>query len=52
MSEISSGGIEISIEEDVEEVLKGEVTEFGNGAKVGCPKKHLGKKVYLVVCKE
>ncbi len=52
MNEVSSSGIEVSIKEDVEEVLKSEVTKFGNGAKVGCPKKHLGKKVYLVVCKE
>lgn len=45
-------GIKFSIKEDVEEVLKGEVTPFGNSAKVGCPKKHIGKKVYLVVLKE
>lgn len=52
MSEISSAGIEVTIEEEVEEVLKKEVTPFGNSAKVGCPKRHMGKKVFLVVCKE
>lgn len=52
MGEIQESGIAITIQEDVEEVLTDEVTPFGNGAKVGCPKKHLGKKVYLVVCKE
>jgi len=28
---------------------KREVTKFGNGAKVDCPKEHLGKTVYLVI---
>ncbi len=28
------------------------VTKFGTGAKIDCPKKHLGKIVYVVVCKE
>ncbi len=25
------------------------VTPFGTGAKVDCPKEHLGKKVYLII---
>ena len=32
--------------------LKKEVTKFGTGAKVDCPKEYLGKNVYLVVCDE
>jgi putative transposon-encoded protein len=28
------------------------VTSFGNGAKVDCPKEYMGKRVYLVVCKD
>ncbi|MFO8109911.1 MAG: DUF2080 family transposase-associated protein [Thermoplasmata archaeon] len=32
--------------------IKKEVTPFGNGAKVDCPKKYLGKTVYLVICEE
>jgi putative transposon-encoded protein len=40
------------ISHDVEDVFKQEVTEFGNGAKIGCPKEHLGKTVYVVVCEE
>jgi len=28
--------------------LEKEVTKFGTGAKVDCPKEFLGKKVYLV----
>lgn len=29
--------------------LKKEVTTFGTGAKVDCPKEYLGKTVYLVI---
>lgn len=28
------------------------VTAFGSGAKVDCPKEYLGKRVYLVICKD
>ena len=42
----------ILISEEVEDVLRKEVTPIGNGAKVGCPKEHIGKNVYVVVCKE
>ena len=28
------------------------VTPFGNGAKIDCPKKFLGKTVYVVVVEE
>ena len=29
--------------------IQREVTPFGNGAKVDCPKEYLGRKVYLVI---
>ena len=29
-----------------------EVNSFGNGAKVDCPKKYLGKRVYLVILRD
>lgn len=28
------------------------VTPFGTGAKVDCPKEYVGKKVYLIICKD
>jgi len=28
------------------------VTRFGTGAKIDCPKEHLGKTVYVVVCED
>jgi len=27
------------------------VTPFGNSAKVDCPKAYIGKRVYLIICK-
>ncbi len=52
VGEVKSDEIVTSISENVEEVLRKEVTSFGTGAKVGCPKEHIGKTVYLVVCKD
>lgn len=49
---ITATGIKVVIREDVEEVLKRKVTPFGTGAKVGCPKEHIGKSAYLVVCRK
>jgi len=31
--------------------IEKEVTPFGTGAKVDCPKEYLGRKVYLVIRK-
>lgn len=28
------------------------VTAFGNGAKVDCQKEFIGKRVYLIICKD
>jgi len=43
---------EFNLSIDVEDVFKKEVTKFGNGAKIGCPKEHRGKTVIVVVCEE
>lgn len=32
--------------------LERTVTPFGTSAKVDCPKKFIGKRVYLIVCKD
>ena len=32
--------------------FKKTVTKFGTGAKIDCPKEHIGKTVYVVVCEE
>ncbi len=50
--EVTSDKIKTVITETIREVLQKEVTSFGTGAHVICPKEHLGRKVYLVVCEE
>ena len=32
--------------------LERRVTTFGNGAKVDCPKEFMGKRVFLIICKD
>jgi len=32
--------------------FEGKVTIIGNGAKIGCPKEFIGRRVYVVVCKD
>ena len=39
-------------EDEILGFLERRVTPFGNSAKVDCPKKYIGKRVYLGVCKE
>ena len=36
----------------IEGFFKKQVTKFGTGAKIDCPKEYLGKTVYVVVCAE
>jgi len=40
-----------TLEDEVIGFIEKRVTKFGNGAKVDCPKKYLGKRVYLLVLK-
>ncbi len=32
--------------------LEKRVTPFGNGAKVDCPKEFIGRRVYLIICRD
>ena len=32
--------------------LEREVTPFGNSAKVDCPRKFVGKRAYVIICKK
>ncbi len=40
------------VDTDVEGFYEKTVTAFGTGAKIDCPKEHIGKKVYVVVRKQ
>jgi putative transposon-encoded protein len=41
-----------TMEDEVISFIEKRVTKFGSGAKVDCPKKYLGKRVYILVCKD
>lgn len=41
----------LTIKDEAEVLFEKTVTPFGNGAKIDCPKEHLGKKVYVIVRK-
>ena len=40
------------LEDEVIGFIEKGVTKFGSGAKVDCPRKYLGKRVYILVCKD
>ncbi len=37
---------------NIQAYMERNVTRFGSGAKVDCPKEFLGKKVYLIIKKD
>jgi len=39
-------------EKDVLGFMEKTVTPFGNSAKVDCPRKFVGKRAYLIICKK
>jgi putative transposon-encoded protein len=42
----------VLLEDEVLGFIEKRVTPFGNSAKVDCPKEYIGKRAYIVVCKE
>ena len=38
-------------EKEILGFLEREVTPFGNSAKVDCPRRYVGKRAYLIICK-
>jgi len=41
----------LELKDEIETVFEKHVTPFGNGAKIDCPKKYLGKSAYVVIRK-
>ena len=39
-------------EDEILGFIEKRVTPFGNSAKVDCPKAYIGKRAYLVICRE
>jgi putative transposon-encoded protein len=52
MKKITINDGELVIRERVVGYFQKQVTKFGNGAKVDCPKDFLGKNVYVIICDE
>nr|CCC55541.1 transposase [uncultured archaeon] len=48
--EVKDGKFVLS--DEVELVYEERVTKFGHGAKIGCSRKYLGRRVYVVVLKD
>jgi putative transposon-encoded protein len=43
---------QLELKDEIETIFEKQVTKFGNGAKIDCPRQHLGKKVYVIVRKK
>ena len=41
----------IMIKDKAEVIFEKTVTKFGHGAKIDCPKEHIGKQVYVIIRK-
>ncbi len=42
----------LELTDNVETIIEKKVTKFGNGAKIDCPKEHIGKRAYILIVKE
>ena len=45
-------GGRITIKDNVEEIYEKKVTPYGNGAKLDTPKRHIGKRAYIIILKD
>jgi len=45
-------GGKVEIRDNVEEIYEKRITPYGNGAKVDAPKRHIGKRVFIIVLKK
>lgn len=41
----------LTLKDKVEGFLEREITAFGNSAKADCPKRFIGRKAYVLICK-
>jgi putative transposon-encoded protein len=48
---LNEGELQLN-EDEVLGFIEKKVTPFGNSAKVDCPKEYIGKRAYLVICRE
>jgi len=48
--ELKKGNLKFT--DEIEGFMERTVTPFGTSAKVDCPRRYIGRKAYLLVCKE
>ena len=51
MRELVVSENKLVLQDEVVEMFEKEVTPHGNGAKIPCPKKYIGKKAYIIIRK-
>ncbi len=51
MKKITITKNKLLLEDEIEEIAEGEVKKIGNGGMILSSKKHIGKKVYVLVRK-
>ena len=42
----------LELKDEVETIFQKEVNKFGNGAKIDCLKKYIGKEAYVIIRKK
>ena len=42
-------GGKITLQDEVEEIFERQITPYGNGAKIDAQKKHIGRRVYVIL---
>lgn len=52
MREIDLTKEKIVLKDDVEMIYEKRVTPFGNSAKLDAPKKHIGRRAYVIILKD
>jgi len=40
---------DLTIKEQVNVIYEQKITQFGNSAKIGAPKKYIGKRAYVII---
>lgn len=45
-------GGKVIIKDNVEEIYEKSITPHGNGGKILAPKKHIGKRVFVIILKK
>ena len=52
MKKITLTKKKVMLEDEIEEIIEGKVKKIGNGGMILSSKKHIGKKVYILIRKK